>query len=246
MVPWGNAYYNSALLDGCPSSPGGQYNRDRYTCWAEKCNATATAPELCWNGTKLCQHGTGECAGDSLEACAISVYPSPTLYTPFVYCFEQSCVYNSTDPFASHCDTSSTFIEGCAAYAGIDAAPLVECFADADRVAALDLVAAKATAALGTSKEGTPWVLVNGQPLDDPSTLLASVCDTWAAEAGSGDTTPAGCTSKRYDWASWQEAVTLAAGLAGGLLLSMTLVCLCRLCRSKKASSRHAPLLDAA
>mmetsp|Transcript_44973 Transcript_44973/g.117897 ORF Transcript_44973/g.117897 Transcript_44973/m.117897 type:complete len:263 (-) Transcript_44973:374-1162(-) len=245
MFPWGNAYYNSSLLAGCPSNGGGYgYDRGCYPLWAEQCNETATAPELCWNGTKLCQHGPAECAGDSLEACVMSVYPSPTLYTQFVYCFEAGCLYNGTDPFDSTCNTTAANIEHCADFAGISAAPVLECFNDEARVEALDLQMAKATAALGTSKQGTPWVLINGVPLDDVDDLLPTVCDAWAAENGEA---PPGCSSAAaYDWATWQEGATLAAGLGGGLLLGTCFTALCYRRMRKQADTRRAPLLDLA
>ena len=244
MFPWGNAYYNSTLLDGCPNSPGGGYNRDRYTCWSDRCNSTTAAPELCWNGTKLCQHGPGECEGDSLEVCAMSAYPSPTIYTQFVYCFEQSCLYDGDDPTASTCNMTTAFIEQCAAFAGVSATPILECYEDEPRVAALDLVVAKATAALGTSKTGTPFVLVDGAPLDDVDLLLPAVCGAWQAQDGQ---LPAGCVSSPdYDWMTWQEGVTLGAGLGGGLLLGAGLMALCYCGLRKKRDSRRAPLLDLA
>jgi len=243
MYPWGNAYYDSPLLDGCPSTNGTYpYNRDRYTCWAERCSSTTSAPEQCFNGTKLCQHGPDECYANSVEVCSTAVYP-PTLYSDFIYCFEESCEYDGADPTNSTCNTTVAFLEGCASYAGIAAAPILECFDDAARRDLLDQDAARATAALGTFKEGTPWVLLNGVPLDDVNSLLEAICDAWSAQDGA---MPPGCpgasADASYDWATWQESLTLAVGLGGGLLCSLGLCALCM--QRAKANERRAPLLE--
>ena len=52
---------------------------------------------------------------------------------------------------------------------------------------AIEVANAKATIALGNSKLGTPWVVVNGNYLDDPDTLLQTVCNEYKGK------TPAGC-----------------------------------------------------
>ena len=45
---------------------------------------------------------------------------------------------------------------------------------------------AKRTVALGSSKLGTPWVLVNGKYLEDPDTLLNKVCEVYKGEKPEG------------------------------------------------------------
>lgn len=231
---------DSALLTnaGCPNGTEPYpYNRNRYTCWAGLCNSTTDAPPDCFNGTMLCQHGPGECAGNSIENCAKFSYPSQPLYTSFVYCFEASCTYDSDNPFNSTCNTSAAFLEQCGAYAGIDAAPIIACFEDATLTAQLDLAAAHQTAALGTSKLGTPWVLVNGEPLDDTDDLLSAVCDAWSAQDGA--VVPSGCPGapvSPYDWKTWQEGATLGVGVGGGLLLGLLVALFVVRCRRKKES----------
>jgi hypothetical protein len=41
---------------------------------------------------------------------------------------------------------------------------------------AVDAMNAQLTAQYGTSRLGTPWVVVNGKALQDPATLLKTVC----------------------------------------------------------------------
>ena len=133
-------------------------------------------PAGCFEGTKLCQHGPAECEADSLEACAIDVYPSANVFAPFVTCFEG----------VHHANLS--YVSLCAEEVGIPAAPILECYEDKARVAALDEKAARLTAQSG--HQYTPWVVLSNfsgsekQVLQDPDTLLASVCDIYAAQDG--------------------------------------------------------------
>ena len=49
-----------------------------------------------------------------------------------------------------------------------------------------EIAIAKRTVALGSSKLGTPWVLVNGKYLEDPDTLLNKVCEVYKGEKPEG------------------------------------------------------------
>ena len=152
------------------------YGKVRSLCWQSRCNGTDTVPAGCFEGTKLCQHGPAECEADSLEACAIDVYPSANVFAPFVTCFEG----------VHHANLS--YVSLCAEEVGIPAAPILECYEDKARVAALDEKAARLTAQSG--HQYTPWVVLSNfsgsekQVLQDPDTLLASVCDIYAAQDG--------------------------------------------------------------
>ena len=246
-MPWGNAYYNSSLLDGCPSTPGGGYDRGRMPCWAALCNAT-NAPAQCFNGKKICQHGIGECEGDSMEACAMHAYPSPTLYAPFVYCLEGQHGY--WDQQAQKGGLNLSYVQPCAEQAGISAAPILECFNDEALKTSLDQEAARKTAKQAAmvppSEWGTPFVLVDGKQLQDTDELLRSVCDAWKGQDGA---IPLGCVQEYWKkWFTYRTAAALGVGLAVGILLLKCLECICRRCccrsdDSSKSSSRDAMLL---
>ena len=111
---------------------------------------------------------------DTLEACAVALYPDFRVHMPFVYCFEGK----------QH--SSSARAEGCAQQAGLDYSKLQAC-ASGPQGAKLDAANAKLTADFGSSRLGTPWVVVNGKALEDPDTLLKSVCSAYSGAL------PAGC-----------------------------------------------------
>ena len=246
FVPWGNAYYNSSLLSACPGWSGAaKYERGTFPCWAALCNTT-NAPTECFTGEKLCQHTDSECAGDTIEACAKYAYPSPTLYAPFIYCLEgMNGYYNN-----SIGGVNMSMAGACATQAGLDVAPIQACYEDKSQTNALDAEAARATArAAGkvpASDWGTPYVVVNGEHLDDTSQLLSQVCGAWAAQDGT--TLPEGCPGAKWHvqyWWKWQEGVALGVG-AGGMLvlvLLMWLVVCC--CCPKRDRPAQSPLLYA-
>lgn len=156
FYPWGNAYYNTSA---CGTAQG--FDKDAMFCWAKECGGAAPAKD-CFTGTKLCQHGEDECAADALEACVINIYDAKD-FSPFVTCFE------------GHHRSRLSSAQKCAEQSALNYSLIAACAADASQTAALDAANAKATAALGTSKLGTPWVVLDGEQVD-PSTLLNTVC----------------------------------------------------------------------
>lgn len=171
FFPWGNAYFN---VSACSSSG---FDKEKMFCWVKECGG-ASAPSGCFEGVKLCQHGEPECAADTLEACAMAVYPKPEAYTPFVTCFE-----------GAH-ESKLSAAPACAKAAGLNYTLISACAADENRTKALDAANAKATAALGASKIGTPWVLLQGKHVETDG-LLKQVCDA----IGSVSSPPAGCAT---------------------------------------------------
>lgn len=170
MVPWGNAYFNTTLCGTTiyEKEPKGMY------CWVKQCNV-ANPPSDCFSGFTWCQHGDDECAANRLEACVINYFPDPAKYYKFMSCYE---------------DGSSSF-QKCASAAGIPKQAMNSiqaCSQDGSRIGdSLQVANAKATAKLGSSKLGTPWVIVNGKYLDEPDNLLQTVCSEYTGP------TPKGC-----------------------------------------------------
>jgi len=123
-------------------------------------------------GRKICQHDEEECRANLIESCARVHAPSQMSFVRFLTCFE---------------GPSSSSAKACASSAGIDPSALNEC-ADGAEGARLDMESARATARFGDGRLGTPWIVVNGKHLDDPSELLRAVCDAYE-----GPDVPKGC-----------------------------------------------------
>lgn len=170
FYPWGNAYYNTSTC-GVPA-----FSKDAMFCWVRECGTNAASPPAdCFSGTKLCQHGEDECAADSLEACAMAVYPNASEFAPFVTCFEGERA------------SKLSAAPRCAAKTGLEWSKIAACVKDAAWSGNLDVQMARATAALGASKIGTPWVLIDGKHVEETTGLLKKVCDALPGVP------PAGC-----------------------------------------------------
>ncbi|KAL2239433.1 gamma-interferon-inducible lysosomal thiol reductase isoform X1 [Sesamum indicum] len=138
-----------------------------------------------WGNTKLygnhtfkCQHGPNECLLNTVEACAIDVWPDVKVYFPFVYCVE-SLVYHHN---YTHWDT-------CFEKLGLDASPVADCYSG-ERGRELELKYAAETNALDPPHRYVPWVVVDGQPLyDDYRDFISYIC-----KAYKGTDPPSACT----------------------------------------------------
>jgi len=173
MYPWGNAYYN---VSQCASTA---FDKQKTFCWAELCGNKSNPPPGCFSGTVLCQHGQDECDADSYESCAKILYPKAQ-FTKFITCFEGE--NEARLNMASHC----------ASVANMSYLKLQSCFYGDDRLK-FDAEMAKATAALGKAKLGTPWVLLDGVRVQ-PDGMLKQVCAALVAE---GTTPlPPGCQAQ--------------------------------------------------
>jgi len=168
--PWGNAYYNTSEC-GTP-----EYDKMvGMKCWLSHCGGK-TRDADCFMGKVMCQHGELECLVNKIEACAIHLYDDDVKgTTEFVYCME-----NKEGPE----------YKACAQSAGLDADAIGACV-KSDEGDKANAAMAMATAILQPAHLGTPWVIVNGTTLDDPSTLLEAIC-----EAYNGSFKPDACQKK--------------------------------------------------
>lgn len=174
FVPFGNAYYNTSKCGGKT------YSKDHMFCWINQCNGTAP-PAECFAGEPLCQHGPDECFANLLEACALRLYPDPTMTAPFVKCFEGDFKGNASQ------------MGPCARYYNLDDTKISACANNATMAAEVTVANAKETLKLGASKLGTPWVLIDGEtvPTKDLPILLDIVCERME------DPKPDGCSFAR-------------------------------------------------
>mmetsp|Transcript_806 Transcript_806/g.1422 ORF Transcript_806/g.1422 Transcript_806/m.1422 type:complete len:184 (+) Transcript_806:229-780(+) len=177
LIPWGNAYYNTSA---CGGKHG--YNKTRMYCWIKECGVDKP-PADCFTSPVLCQHGPNECLANRIEAFAVS-YSNETIAALFTICFEalfdpswmngtKRDVYNAASQCAVKFHISQTSLIGCA---------------KGDQGAKLEKEMAEKTAKYGVNREGTPWVVVNGQVLKDSNKeLLPAICKNYTG------TKPPGC-----------------------------------------------------
>ena len=163
FYPWGNAYYNVCDTPYFDKEKG-------MDCWIKQCQNDGTN-DKCFSGPILCQHGDDECWANRVEGCAVRHYPSK--YVDFLICFEG--VHNAERNALAMCSKESD----------IDVQTLNQCVSSKEGEL-VDQLNAKETIKLGTSKIGTPWVVVNGQPMSDPSGLLSHVCSVYQGDKPKG------------------------------------------------------------
>lgn len=155
------------------------YSKENMDCWVEECNVE-DPPMDCFNYTTapvICQHGRQECAADGLESC-VKHYYSQSTFLDFLICFEGE---NQSTPSAA---------ASCSKKFGIDFEKITDDCLNSDAGAPIIIKDAKKTLALGTSKLGTPWVVVDGVHIDDVANMLAVVCASIKEKTGN---VPEGC-----------------------------------------------------
>mmetsp|Transcript_15492 Transcript_15492/g.30295 ORF Transcript_15492/g.30295 Transcript_15492/m.30295 type:complete len:187 (-) Transcript_15492:67-627(-) len=177
FYPWGNAYYNTSKC-----GQKGYNKEDAMYCWIRECGGDKP-PNECFNATSspmLCQHGANECLANRIEACSDYLL-NGTDGTNFTICFEgmyDSSWLNTSTPIWNAASQ-------CALLLNIAEDDLFKC--TKTKGWKLDQSNARATAQYGPTREGTPWVVVGGAVLDDPSTqLLGAVCSNYTGPSPKG------------------------------------------------------------
>jgi len=135
-----------------------------------------------------CQHGTAECLGNMIEACAIKYHNATTDWFPFVNCIESSS------------QAPGTAAPGCAKKLGwTDYDTSITTCVKGKEGNDLMHAIALATEGLKPPHQWTPWVVLNGKPLTQSEldrSLVTLVCNAYQG------TKPPGCKafSERVDW----------------------------------------------
>jgi hypothetical protein len=111
-----------------------------------------------------------------VEGCAFEVADNQKVALAFLYCFE------------GQQQSSMNAVEQCAKSAGIDYSALNMC-ASGVQGQSIDIKNAVKTTKLGSSKLGTPWLILNGVYVQNPMQLLSSVCEAITGEK------PMGCNN---------------------------------------------------
>jgi interferon gamma-inducible protein 30 len=129
------------------------------------------------NHTFNCQHGPYECLLDTVEACAIDVWPKLEEHFAFINCVE-TLAY----------DRRYTQWEACFEKLGLDSNPIYDCL-NSGHGTQLELKYAAETNELQPPHKYVPWIVVDGQPLyEDYENFISYIC-----KAYKGAATPTAC-----------------------------------------------------
>lgn len=129
------------------------------------------------NGTITCQHGPAECLLNTVEACAIDVWPDLSQHFSFIYCIE-TLVYEHKYPQW----------ETCFEKLGLDPKPISDCY-NSGYGKELELKYAAETNGLQPPHKYVPWVVVDGQPLyEEYENFISYIC-----KAYKGPSIPSAC-----------------------------------------------------
>ncbi|XP_027335785.1 gamma-interferon-responsive lysosomal thiol protein-like [Abrus precatorius] len=120
------------------------------------------------NATFDCQHGPYECLLNTVEACAINIWPELSKHFPFIYCVED-LVYNE----------KSGEWESCFEKLDLDSKPITQCY-NSEEGKELELQYEAETSALQPPHKYVPWVVVDGEPLyEDYENFISYVCKAY-------------------------------------------------------------------
>lgn len=162
FYPFGNMYYAS---DACGKGP---YDSNERHCWFNRCIKSESPPDDCFPADgMIAQHGERERQVNLVEACAVTLYPDWKVHWPFVQCMEQQYDMGA--------------VQDCAKGTSLDGGRIVSC-ATGDAGAKAEEEMGKAT----PDHPGVPYILVDGQVLDDPKQMLHAICKAYTGEKPRG------------------------------------------------------------
>lgn len=127
-------------------------------------------------GEIQCQHGPDECTLNKAQLCAIKQGKTADVWWPYILCTEDART-GGVDSIDSCADST----------AGIDGPTLDTCYTGSegdDLLAQAGVV----TDNLDPPHQYTPWVVLQGAPLENTSDITKSVCDAYT-----GSPKPAAC-----------------------------------------------------
>ncbi|KAE9610855.1 hypothetical protein Lal_00031501 [Lupinus albus] len=130
------------------------------------------------DATIVCQHGDDECFLNTIQACAITIYPKEVQHFRFVRCLEQLTLENRHKEWVN-----------CFQMTGLGTLP-VNCYTSGNGKA-IEQNYAKETAQLNPPHRFVPWVVVNNQALqEDYQSFVSYIC-----RAYKGHSKPDACRS---------------------------------------------------
>ncbi|XP_031379211.1 gamma-interferon-responsive lysosomal thiol protein isoform X1 [Punica granatum] len=152
------------------------------------------------DGSLSCQHGPDECLLNAIEACAINVYPDVNRHFRFVYCIERLTLEGRHNEWGS-----------CFGEAKMGSSP-VDCYNKGNGYM-LERKFAGETARLNPPRRFVPWVVVDGQALqEDFQNFVSYICRAYR-----GSQIPEACTSLPSTIDSFEENSENSVCYAGEL-----------------------------
>ncbi|XP_015950518.1 gamma-interferon-responsive lysosomal thiol protein isoform X1 [Arachis duranensis] len=137
------------------------------------------------DGTFLCQHGNDECFLNTIEACAVTVYPNVAQHFRFIHCIENLTLEGRQNQWVN-----------CFQMTGLPKLPL-DCYTNGNGKN-IEQKFAQETTQLNPPHRFVPWVVVNNQALqEDYPNFVNYIC-----KAYKGKSKPDGCRSlstRTYD-----------------------------------------------
>ncbi|XP_022766243.1 gamma-interferon-inducible lysosomal thiol reductase-like [Durio zibethinus] len=130
------------------------------------------------DGTFGCQHGPDECLLNAIEACTIIIYPNVEWHFRFILCVERLTLENKLNEWVNCFDMTR-----------LGTVP-IDCY-KSGYGNVLEKQYAAETTQLNPPHKFVPWVLVNGQPLQEDFKNFAS----YVCKAYQGERVPEACQS---------------------------------------------------
>jgi hypothetical protein len=180
FIPWGNAYF---ATDECGKGP--QYNSDERHCWFSMCvpkskDEFEDRENDCFSGEPVYQHSVKEGQVDIYEACVKEIYGMETA-VDFTLCCEGDLMETN--------DSAKDLMKQCTPTLQI-AAGVQECMELRGRQ--LEIQNAKAT----PDHPGVPYVVVDGEALEDPLSVKDAICAKLTSGGMVKDDLPKACQTE--------------------------------------------------
>ncbi|XVE62076.1 hypothetical protein DITRI_Ditri06bG0090200 [Diplodiscus trichospermus] len=124
------------------------------------------------SNTIICKHGQDECQLNTIEACAIYVWPDVNKHYGLIYCIEFLAIEGRQKEW-----------ESCFDSLGLPQKHILDCY-NGGKGRMLELAFANETAHLSPPHASTPWVVVNNQSIgNDLENFVAYICKAYKGEA---------------------------------------------------------------
>ncbi|KAF7845283.1 gamma-interferon-inducible lysosomal thiol reductase-like [Senna tora] len=121
------------------------------------------------NKTVICQHGPLECYYNTIEACALDIWPSLKVNFPFIHCVETRLQHKK----------DKTVWESCCKDFKLNPKLIQNCYNSAHGKQ-LIMRNAEETGRLSPAHQYVPWVTVNSRPLYlDYTNLTKNICNAY-------------------------------------------------------------------